>query len=54
MIVLSQQQLWFDFSHRDMERILSNEEYYPEEIKHRVETILRQRMRKFEYLFAKR
>ena len=46
------QQVRFFFTGKDIEQALENEQYYPADIKRRVETILRQQRRKYAYLFS--
>jgi hypothetical protein len=46
------QQIRFSFGGKEIEEALRREPYYPEEIKSRVETILRQQRRKYAYLFT--
>ena len=46
------QQIRFSFSGKEIEAVVHNEPYYLEEIKKRVETVLRQQRRKYSYLFC--
>lgn len=42
----------FRFGNREVEQLLAVEPYYPEEIKLRVQTIIRKQINKYQYLFA--
>lgn len=43
----------FCFDNKEAERILADEPYYPDEIKQRVQTIIRKQRQKYQYLFCK-
>lgn len=42
----------FRFGNREVEQLLAVEPYYPEEIKLRVQTIIRKQINRYQYLFA--
>lgn len=44
-------QIQFCFDNKVVEQLLADEPYYPEEIKQRVQTIIRRQRRKYQYLF---
>lgn len=43
----------FQFGNKDVERLLVNEPYYPEEVKQRIQMIIRKQRNKYQYLFPK-
>lgn len=45
-------QLRFCFGNEEVEQLLADEPYYPEEIKQRVRTVIRRQRRKYQYLFC--
>ncbi len=45
------QQIRFYFTRKDIENLLEQEKNYPQRVKERVEKILLNQMRKYEYLF---
>lgn len=42
----------FQFGNKDVEQLLSDEPYYPEETKQRIQAIIRTQRNKYQYLFA--
>ncbi len=48
------QHLQFSYGRKDIDKLLSEEKYYPADIKQRVATILMNQRRKYQYLFAGR
>ncbi|MCM1122085.1 MAG: hypothetical protein NC416_05845 [Eubacterium sp.] len=47
------QHIHFTYTEKDIDRLLADEPYYPQEIKQRVKAVLMYQRRKYQYLFAK-